>query len=209
MPQAPLSPVSTPLEFWQARFEGPELIYGAEPNTFLSEQVAGLTPGTALCLAEGQGRNALHLARLGHRVIAQDLSSNALTTTRQLAAAEGLHVETICGDLAEYQPEPESVDLVVAIWMQIPRKMRERLLPRVVAACRRGGLLILEAYTPSQLGRTSGGPQVLDLLVDPADLLGDVRGLELLHWQESCREINEGQAHRGLSATIQLVGRRP
>jgi hypothetical protein len=209
MPKPPLSPLTTPLEFWEAKFAGPELIYGADPNTFLTQHVAGLPAGTALCLAEGQGRNALHLARLGHRVIVQDLSSHALATARRLAAAEGLAVETICGDLADYLPEPESVDLVVAIWMQIPRQIRQTLMPRVVAACRPGGLLILEACTPSQLGRTTGGPQVLDLLVEPADLLADVQGLELLHWQEGWREIREGKAHRGRSATVQLVGRKP
>lgn len=208
MAQPPLSPLTTPLEFWEARFAGSELVYGAEANTFLAQQVAGLPPGTALCLAEGQGRNALHLARLGHRVIVQDLSSNGLATARTLAAAEGLAVETICGDLADYRPEPESVDLLVAIWMQIPRVLRAEVIPRMVAACRPGGLLILEAYTPLQLGRSSGGPQVLDLLVEPADLLIDAQGLELLHWQEGCREISEGPAHRGLSATVQLVGRR-
>ena len=209
MPQLPLSPLTTPLEFWEARFAGPELIYGPEANTFLVEQAADLVPGTALCLAEGQGRNGLHLARLGHRVTVQDLSANALATARRLADAEGLELETVWGDLAYYKPEAERWDLVVAIWMQIPRTMRATVLPRAVAACRPGGRLILEAYTPLQLGRESGGPQVLDLLVDPPDLLADVQGLEILHWQESFRVIHEGQAHRGMSATVQLVGRRP
>jgi hypothetical protein len=79
----------------------------------------------------------------------------------------------------------------------------------MVAACRPGGRLILEAYTPLQLGRDSGGPQLLDLLVEPADLLADVQGLEVVHWWEGCREIQEGLAHRGISATVQLVGRQP
>lgn len=209
MAQPPLSPLTTPLAFWEARFAGPELIYGAEPNTFLVEQSEGLVPGTALCLAEGQGRNGLHLARLGHRVTVQDLSSNALATAGRLAAAEGLPLETVCGDLAQFSPEPESWDLVVAIWMQIPRALRARVLPTMVTALRPGGRLILEAYTPLQLGRDSGGPQLQDLLVDPADLRADVVGLEVVHWWEGCRNIQEGQAHRGLSATVQLVGRRP
>lgn len=209
MPQPSLSALTTPLEFWEARFEGPELIYGPEPNTFLFEQAADLVPGTALCLAEGQGRNGLHLARLGHRVTIQDLSANALATARRLADAEGLELETVCGDLADYRPQPESFDLVVAIWMQIPRDLRAQVLPRAVAACRPGGRLILEAYTPMQLGRESGGPQLLDLLVDPGDLLIDVHGLEVVHWHEGCRDISEGQAHRGMSATVQLVGLRP
>jgi hypothetical protein len=203
------SPVTNPLAFWEGRFAGPELVYGSEPNTFLAEQAADLTPGRALCLAEGQGRNGLHLARLGHQVTVQDLSSNALATARRLADAEGLRLEAVCGDLADYVPEPEGWDLVVAIWMQIPRALRATVLPRMVAACRPGGRLILEAYTPLQLGRDSGGPKVLDLLVDPADLLADVEGLELRHWHVGCREIHEGLTHRGLSAIVQCVACKP
>jgi hypothetical protein len=38
------------------------------------------------CLAEGEGRNAVHLAQLGHVVLAQDISPVGLAKARALAA---------------------------------------------------------------------------------------------------------------------------
>ena len=74
---------------WDQRYGGDAYFYGTEPNDFLREQAAVLPPGRALCLAEGEGRNAVHLAQLGHAVLAQDLSSVGLAKARQLAAQIG------------------------------------------------------------------------------------------------------------------------
>jgi len=75
MESPPASTSGAPLDFWNQRYSQEGFAYGREPNDFLRDQAAALNPGEALCLAEGEGRNAVHLARLGHRVSAQDLSS--------------------------------------------------------------------------------------------------------------------------------------
>ena len=111
-------------DFWNQRYAEAGFAYGMEPNDFLRQQAPGLEAGRALCLAEGKGRNAVHLASLRHAVIAQDLSDMGLSKARQLAAERGLSIETLCRDLADYTPEPESVDLVVAIWMHLPPALR-------------------------------------------------------------------------------------
>ena len=71
-----------PRQFWDARYGEAGFAYGEQPNDFLREQAAALPPGRALCLAEGEGRNAVHLAQLGHAVLAQDLSSVGLAKAR-------------------------------------------------------------------------------------------------------------------------------
>ena len=50
---------------WDERYLKDTLTYGAEPNEFLVEQVSFMRPGSCLCLAEGQGRNAVWLAAQG------------------------------------------------------------------------------------------------------------------------------------------------
>jgi 2-polyprenyl-3-methyl-5-hydroxy-6-metoxy-1,4-benzoquinol methylase len=45
-----------------------------EPNEFLASVAAKLTPGDALDVAMGQGRNSLYLAREGWNVTGLDLS---------------------------------------------------------------------------------------------------------------------------------------
>lgn len=203
------SPLSDPAGFWNLRYAEPGFAYGEQPNDFLRDQVAALPPGEAVCLAEGEGRNAVHLAQLGHRVLAQDLSTVGLAKAEVLAQSRGVTIQTFCGDLAAFHPAPQSVDLVVAIWMHLPPTLRAQVLARAVAALRPGGHLILEAYTPRQLQLGTGGPPRLELLCEPEDLRSELAGLELLVLQERRRWIAEGPYHHGDSAVLQGLGRKP
>ena len=198
-----------PRQFWDARYGEAGFAYGEQPNDFLREQAAALPPGRALCLAEGEGRNAVHLAQLGHAVLAQDLSSVGLAKARQLAERRGVAIETLCCDLADFEPEPEAFDLVVAIWMHLPPPLRADTHRRAVAALRPGGQLILEAYTPRQLQLGTGGPPTETLLIEPEELRRELAGQDLLLLEERQRWIEEGPYHRGRSAVVQAIGRKP
>lgn len=194
--------------FWDARYAEADFAYGCEPNDFLVAQAQDLAPGQALCLAEGQGRNGIHLAALGHQVILQDLSPVGLKRAHQLAHDRGVAIQAICCDLADFEPDPESTDLVVAIWMHLPPALRATVHRRAVEALRPGGHLILEAYTPRQLELGTGGPPQRDLLIEPEQLRQELSGLEWLVLNERQRQVNEGPYHRGLSAVVQAHGRR-
>ena len=199
---------SDPRRFWDARYGEAGFAYGSEPNDFLREQAAHLPPGEALCLAEGEGRNGVYLAELGHRVTVQDLSAMGLAKAQKLAAERGVTLSISCSDLRDFEPVPESTDLVVAIWMHLPPPLRAMVLTRGIAALRPGGHLILEAYTPRQLTLGTGGPPTADLLVEPEQLRAELGGLELLVLNERQRLISEGPYHQGASAVVQAVGRK-
>jgi SAM-dependent methyltransferase len=198
-----------PRRFWDARYSEAAFAYGEQPNDFLREQAAPLPAGRALCLAEGEGRNAVHLAQLGHAVLAQDFSAVGLAKARQLASRCGVAIETLCCDLEAFTPVPESFDLVVAIWMHLPPPLRSATHRRAVQALRPGGHLILEAYTPRQLRLGTGGPPSQTLLIEPEELLRDLAGLQLLVLEERERWIEEGPYHQGNSAVVRVVGRKP
>lgn len=198
-----------PAVFWNGRFSEPGYAYGEHPNDFLREQAAVLPSGQALCLAEGEGRNAVHLAQLGHLVVAQDLSSVGLAKAKRLAASHGVTIETLCCDLAAFEPPPDSADLVACIWMHLPLPLRAETHRRAVTAVRPGGHLILEAYTPRQLQFGTGGPPSEALLIEPEVLRWELTGLELLVLEERERWIEEGPYHRGQSAVVQVLGRKP
>lgn len=68
----------------------------------------------------------MHLAELGHRVLAQDLSAMGLAKAEALARSLGVTIKTCRGDLAAFQPAAQSVDLVVAIWMHLRLPLRSR-----------------------------------------------------------------------------------
>ena len=198
-----------PRQFWDGRYGPAAFAYGSEPNDFLAEQAQGLPPGEALCLAEGQGRNGVYLAALGHRVCIQDLSPVGLARAEQLAQQRGVTVSTVCGDLATFEPAVASVDLVVAIWMHLPADLRAVVHRRAVQALRPGGHLILEAYTPAQLALGTGGPPQADLLISADDLRRELAGLEWLVSRECQRPISEGPYPQGASAVVQACGRKP
>ena len=76
---------------WDARYGQEGFYYGTEPNDFLVEQAGLIAPGgRVLCLAEGEGRNAVYLASKGFRVLAVDGSAVGLEKARDLARSRAL-----------------------------------------------------------------------------------------------------------------------
>jgi SAM-dependent methyltransferase len=140
---------------WNERYSQPGFAYGTEPNEFLAAAAGRIPAGPVLSLGEGEGRNAAYLAGLGHRVVAVDQSAVGLAKARRLAADRGLTVETVCADLDGFPIEPGAWAGVVTIFCHLPRRVRAPLYGAAVRGLQPGGVLVLEAYTPKQLGRDS------------------------------------------------------
>ena len=198
-----------PKGYWDQRFAAQEFVYGEQANDFLRQHAAGLAAGQALCLAEGEGRNAVFLAELGHQVCAQDISPIGLGKAKALAQRKGVNITTLCCDLAALDLKPNSLDLIAAIWMHVEPELRATVFEQSVEALRPGGHLLIEAYRPQQLNFSSGGPARKELLIDAAQLQQELAALEPLILQEIERTISEGNAHQGRSAVVQFFGRRP
>jgi len=195
---------------WNARYAEPGWVFGTEPNDFLRAHAGRLKArARVLCLAEGEGRNAVHLARLGHDVTAVDLSAVGMTKAAALAAMHGVGLRTQVADLARYAIEPGAWDGIVSIFAHMPAAVRAPLHHAVVAGLAPGGVLLLEAYTPRQVGRGTGGPSDPTRLMDLEGLRAELAGLEWELAQEIEREVIEGRCHNGASHVVQLVGRKP
>ena len=75
---------------WNDRYSAPGYLFGTDPAAFLRREAGRLTAGqTALCVADGEGRNSVFLAELGLNVTAMDGSDVAATKARALTAAQG------------------------------------------------------------------------------------------------------------------------
>ncbi len=83
-----MQPTPSPSDFWDQRYTEAGWAYGTAPNDFLRAEAGRIPPGAVLCLAEGEGRNAVFLAGRGHRIEAVDQSSAGLAKTRLLVARE-------------------------------------------------------------------------------------------------------------------------
>jgi hypothetical protein len=75
-------------------------------------------------------------------------------------------------------------------------------------ACR-GGRILLQGYTPQQLDYGTGGPGVLENLYTADILRTAFAGWEIEELVEYEDEIAEGSGHKGRSALIGLVARKP
>ena len=196
---------------WNERYAGEGFYYGTQPNEFLRDQAGALPPGQpVLCLAEGEGRNAVFLAERGFDVTAVDQSSVGLQKAAALAEQRGVHISTVVADLADWNlARPGGWGSIVSIWCHLPSKLRSRVHRQASSALQPGGVLILEAYTPEQLKFRTGGPADPDLMPTLAQLRDELPGLAFEVAHECQREVHEGRGHDGPSAVVQLVARRP
>lgn len=195
---------------WDQRYGAAEYYYGTQPNDFLAEHAPRIASGgKVLCLAEGEGRNAVHLAGLGHAVTAVDGSAVGLAKMAKLAELRGVSVAAVHADLADLAVEASSWDAIVSIWCHVPPALRGALHAAVVRGLRPGGVYLFEAYHPRQLEFKTGGPPTAELMVAAADLRRELAGLEFEVLSETERDVREGAGHRGLSAVVQAVARKP
>ena len=195
--------------FWNHRYTRDDYLYGTEPNDFVAEVAARIPPGPVLCLAEGEGRNAVWLAARGHSVTVVDQSEVALAKALRLAVARGVAIETVVADLATYRITPATWAGIVATWAHLPPEVRRAVHGQAVRGLRPGGVFILEAYTPAQLAYDTGGPRNVEWLMSAAQLREELAGLEFEILGELERDVREGTAHTGRGAVVQVLARRP
>lgn len=190
---------------WNKRYDTEHYIYGTEPNGFLAQYVQELPKGPVLCLAEGEGRNAVFLAEQGYDVTAVDASSVGLAKARKLADSRGVTIKTILADLTDFDLGRQQWAGIVSIFCHLPPALRVSLHGRLPAALRPGGIFLIEAYTPEQLKFNTGGPSDPGMLMSARLLRDELAGLTFRHLQETQRNIVEGSGHTGLGAVVQAI----
>jgi cyclopropane fatty-acyl-phospholipid synthase-like methyltransferase len=198
------------LERWETRFAAPGYHFGTEPNAFLKSKADQLKPGQkALSIADGEGRNGVFLAEQGLDVLAMDFSPTALAKSRALAEQRGVMIRTEQADLDTWQWPVAAFDVVVAIFFQFcAPPLRARVFTNIKQALKPGGLLLMEGYRPEQLKYKTGGPSEVENLYTRALLAESFADFASVEIREYDSEIHEGPGHGGMSALIDLVGRK-
>ena len=199
----------SPSAMWEQRFAGETYFYGTEPNEFLRTSLPTLPKGAAMCLAEGEGRNAVFLAESGYQVSSVDLTQAGVDKTKRLAEERGVKVNAVVGDLADLDLGHERWNLIVSIFAHVPPDVRRLLHRRVVDSLKPGGALLLEAYTPDQVGRGTGGPPIVELTMTLDSLREELSPLFFAHAEELDRDVLEGTGHTGHGAVVQVIARKP
>ena len=202
---------SAEFERWNTRFSAETYVFGTAPNAFLAACRDRLPKsGRALAIADGEGRNGVFLAECGLDVLSVDFSPAAQTKARALAAARGVAIETVTADLLRWEWPEGAFDVVAAIFFQfLEPDERTDVFARIRRALKPGGLLILEGYRPEQIANGTGGPKTPENMYTRELLeaaFGDFPDLSIVAHDPV---LDEGEGHRGPSAVIDLVGRRP
>ncbi|WP_407562785.1 class I SAM-dependent methyltransferase [Streptomyces sp. 184] len=163
---------------WDERYAAKDLVWGGEPNGWVAREVAEITPGRALDLAAGEGRNALWLAARGWRVTAVDFSRVALERGRrraaELAPQAAERIRWVRTDLLAYEPQEASYELVVVAYLQLPGEERSLVLRRAATALAAGGELLVVGHDAANLTDGTGGPQEARVLFTAQDVLADL-----------------------------------
>ncbi len=200
----------TELERWQTRYAAPGYLFGTAPNAFLKSQ-AHLLPksGTALAIADGEGRNGVFLAEQGLDVLSVDFSPLGQEKARALAKERGVTLRIEQADMTDWPWQDAAFDVVAAIFFQFATPAeRARIFAGIKQTLKPGGLLLLEGYGVKQLEYKTGGPSNVTHLYTRELLEDAFADLSSFDIREHDSVLQEGDHHAGMSALVDLVGRK-
>lgn len=198
-------------EYWNGRFATESYIFGTRPAAFVADNAHLVPPHSRVLVpADGEGRNSVFLAELGHEVVATDIAQQAIDKARKLADARKVAVDFRHLDLQGWRWPDAEFDAVVAVFIQFaPPAFRDEIFAGMKRSVRPGGLVLLHGYTPKQLEYRTGGPSVVEQLYTAELLRAAFAEYELIRLEPYEAELDEGEGHRGRSAVIDLIARRP
>jgi SAM-dependent methyltransferase len=194
-------------EDWDRRYGGTELVWTAQPNRFVVEELGELPPGRALDLGAGEGRNAVWLAERGWRVTAVDFSPVALEKGRRLARARDVSVDWVLADLRGYQPEPATYDLVLVAYLHLLPAGRAAVLRGAAVALARHGTFLLVGHDLANLTEGVGGPQDPAVLYTSEAIVAELDGLTVRR-AERVRRTVDTLAETGEAADTLVLATR-
>ena len=183
---------------WDQRYGGSDFVWTTEPNRFLPPVVADLSPGTALDLACGEGRNAVWLATEGWEVTGVDFSAVGLAKAATLADASGVGDRTrwVCADATAWDPDG-TFDLVVVFYLHLPESQRRAALSAAATALAPGGTVLVVGHDETNLTDGVGGPPDPAVLYGPGEVVADLRGAV-----PSLEVVRAEQVRRGVTVEV-------
>ena len=177
-------------EHWDRKYAEAEQLWSVKPNRTFASEASNLAAGRALDLACGEGRHAVWLAERGWRVTAVDFSEVAIARARARAAREQVEVDFHCSDLLDFEPGRDAFDLVLVLFLQLPRDERRLVLSRAAAALAPGGTFLLVGHDVENLESGVGGPSDPSVLYSAADIVDELPELEIEKAEQVLRTVD-------------------
>ncbi len=163
---------------WNQRYADGDYVPRTRPAPFLEEWLPRLTPGRALDIACGTGRNALRLAEAGYEVDAVDISEVAIDRARAEADRRGVKVNWIVSDLNEFEIRAAAYQVITVIRYRNPA-----LWPKLVAGLAPEGWILVDHHVKTS--RPAAGPSSPEFRLDPQELLRAFASLRIVYYTET------------------------
>jgi len=182
------------------------LLWTSAPNQFLVSEVAGLSVGSAVDLACGEGRNAVWLAEQGWVVTGVDFSSVGLAKAQRLAQSRQVDVRWVESAVQEWTAPADGFDLVAVFYLQLPQPERSVALTVAAASVAPGGTLLVVAHDHDNLTRGFGGPPDDAVLYSVGDVtdVAEANGLIVQRAEQAVRFV---ETESGVREAIDMLVR--
>lgn len=195
-----------PKSKWNEQFQQNKYTYGTTVNEFVKSK-SHLFPKESkiACFAEGEGRNAVYLAKEGHEVTAYDISPVGLEHATALAAENGVSIDTVEADLVEMSVDRHQYDGAIMVFGHVHEVNQAHFLENMIQSVKNGGFFIFEVYSKYQINYDTGGPGMEEMMYDPCEVLELIRPYKCVHFYYGEADRKEGYRHTGIGHVIQVV----
>jgi SAM-dependent methyltransferase len=199
---------------WNQRYADSELVWSATPNIWVEQLTQDLPPGKALDIAAGEGRNALWLAARGWHVTAVDFSAVALQRAASLAekqlGRDAGALVTLEADVETWVPPARSYDLVLVVYLHLPKQQRSTIMGAAAEAVAPGGTLLIVGHDLENLTSGHGGPQDPHVLYRPSDIVADIEPAQLVvvRGETVVRSLTDDQGQPAEALDALVLARR-
>jgi len=192
---------------WNDKFSRDGYLFGKSPNAYIAKKSTLLKPKkSVLCLGEGEGRNALFLAKNDFNVTAIDASDVGLLKTKELANANNCEIKTIQLDLNDWNPKECSFDAIVSSYLHLEEPLRSQTFKSIIHALSPSGIFIGEFFSHEQLNFSSGGPKNISLLYDLDSMKSILKNenIKIIELAQELTNLDEGKGHQGVASVIRI-----
>jgi 2-polyprenyl-3-methyl-5-hydroxy-6-metoxy-1,4-benzoquinol methylase len=160
-------------------YASPTPNFDTKPNALLMSAVDGRTPGRALDIGMGQGRNAVALAVKGWTVTGFDVSAEGMAMAKAQAVRAGVTITAIRASDDQFDAGTSQWDLIAVIYG--PASIADpAYVARLQRSLKPGGVVVVESFASD---RAAAQRRPVD--IDPADLLRAFSAFRILRFEDA------------------------
>lgn len=199
---------------WDNRYASDKYAYGESPNDFFRQSFQIHQPsGKILLPCEGEGRNAVHAAKIGLDVFAFDISKEGKKKALALAEKENVSVKYQVGDFLDAKLDDNDYDVAALIFAHFPAELIHSFHRKVANAIKSNGLIIIEAFhVDHQVFQNKnpkvGGPIDEKMLFTKGTIERDFSDFSTIMLDDCEVVLSEGELHKGQSNVLRYIGRK-